>query len=153
MTYWENTGKYQIEYDLLNKKYVPNRGLYLTADRIANNALIRFVRFSNRYYRFYNDGDNPHVAGVKMKRPETRIWTTYGIEYDEHNEANEQALEKAADAIILKTWKVTKHAMLPVVDEISDAHDTEFEARTKGESWVTERDYHGGKYTHKEYVF
>ena len=49
--YWNDTGKYQEEYNRLYKKYVPSSG---AADTPQGN-LLRVV--SKISYRFYNDGD------------------------------------------------------------------------------------------------
>ena len=37
-TYWNHEGKYQNEYDILNKKYVPYIGMRLTGNKQADKA-------------------------------------------------------------------------------------------------------------------
>jgi hypothetical protein len=117
MTYWSGNGKYEKEYKILWDKYVPSSGIRLTAYPKVNRVLIRFVRAASKYYRFYNDGE-PYG---KMQGVRKAVMGGHITEY--YTPENEKMLEERMDKIILSTWEATKHATLPVVDEIENYDD------------------------------
>jgi len=115
-TYWNNKGKFQKEYTTLWNKYVPDEGYRILIDRKlarlmgysekqikeAVKSIRKLIRISNRYYRFYNDGDNFVWEGKKF---------IYG------SEADEKMLDKIVDKIVERAWKATDRARMPAKAE------------------------------------
>jgi hypothetical protein len=124
-TYWNHKGRFEEENKKLWEKYVPAQGVRLTTSRSANRALVAYVRNSKKYYRYYNDGDR--ASGIGMAPGN---YSTYN-RTPAQREHNEEVLERATDRVILRAWAATEHATLPIVDEISDAYDNEYELRIK----------------------
>ena len=118
MTYWNRTGKYERENEILRNKYIPTSGVRLTLSKRANESLITYLRTAHKYYRFYNDGDG--FGGMKSVR--VAHMGGYHIEYPD-DEFNVRIAEDKMDKAILRAWRATKGATLPVVDEIDDKDD------------------------------
>lgn len=112
--YWNNKGKYQKEYDILNKKYVPYQGMRLTGNKQADMSIIALIKMAKKYYRFYNDGDG--FGGMHSTRVAHMGGYHRKFIFDEFNE---KIAEDKADKAIIRAWKATKGATLPVVDEIN----------------------------------
>ena len=85
----------------------------MTANSSANRAIIAYLSIAHKYYRFYNDGDG--FGGMHSVR-KTHMGG-YHKEYP-HDEFNERIAEEAVDKAIIRVWKATKEAILPVVDEL-----------------------------------
>ena len=118
MTYWDKTGRYERESEILRNKYVPSSGMRLTYSNHANKALLAYLRMAHKYYRFYNDGDG--ISGMHSIRKAHMGGYHTEYPYDEHNE---RIAEDKMDKAIIRAWYATKGATLPVVDEIDDKED------------------------------
>lgn len=118
MTYWNGNGKYENENKIIRDKYVPSEGVRLTADTSANRAIIAYLRMAHKYHRFYNDGDA--FSGLHSVRV---IENGRNVKEYPYDEFNERVAEEKMDKAILRVWKATYGATLPVVDELEDRHD------------------------------
>ena len=97
-TYWSGKGKYQKEYDILWKKYIPAEGNKIrTGNAQATKSLKKLLSLSRKYYRFYNDGDS---------------FTFEDHRYYCHSETDMKLLDKVVDRVILDAWRKTKKATL-----------------------------------------
>ena len=122
MTYWSDEGgKYQKEVKIIQEKYIPKTGtgIRLTASDVANRALIAYAKMAHKYYRFYNDGDRVEGMHSKIVVKQSGGYRKV-FPYDDFNE---NLLENKMDRAILRVWRATKEATLPVVDEIDDYDD------------------------------
>jgi hypothetical protein len=100
-TYWNKRGKYQKQYNILWKKYIPTEGNKIrTGDKQATNALLKLLKISNKYSKFYDDGDSFTVKG--------KYFSGKGA-----SNADLKILDQFVDEIILNAWKKTKRAKLP----------------------------------------
>lgn len=58
-TYWSGNGKYQKDVELLNK-LIPDQGTEpAIKDVLPDNVVAEYITLSNKYYRWFNDGDVP----------------------------------------------------------------------------------------------
>lgn len=100
--YWNKEGKYQKEFDILYKKYIPDVGDKIrTGNKEATTALQKLRTTSKKYYRFFNDGDSFQLNGKYYSNSR----------YASDKEL--KMLDEAIDVIILRAWKKTKGATLP----------------------------------------
>ena len=100
-TYWSGKGKYQKEYDILWKKYIPAEGNKIrTGNAQATKSLKKLLSLSRKYYRFYNDGDSFTFEG-------RRYYYYRGI-----SEGEMKPLDRVVDRVTLDAWRKTKKATL-----------------------------------------
>ena len=98
-TYWGGKGKYQKEYEILWKKYIPAQGdKIITGNAQATRSLKKLLSISRKYYRFYNDGDSFTFEGHRF--------------YRDPSEREMKLLDKTVERLILDAWKKTKKAKL-----------------------------------------
>lgn len=58
-TYWNGDGRYQKDVELLNK-LIPDQGTEpAIKDVLPDNVVAEYITLSNKYYRWFNDGDVP----------------------------------------------------------------------------------------------
>lgn len=58
-TYWNGDGKYQEDVELLNK-LIPDQGTQPAIEGVLPNKVVaEYITLSNKYYRWFNDGDVP----------------------------------------------------------------------------------------------
>ncbi len=124
MTYWENSGKYQKENQIIWEKYVPHVGVNLTDDKKANKALIALIKSAKKYYRYYNDG-----VGIRKYATSSE------------KEKKEKHLEETANRAISRAWKATKQGSLSVVGFEPDIYGgmSEKEKNDLRDDWIRER--------------
>lgn len=70
ITYWDNKGKYQREYDKIFKMFFENQGksnFKKTENKEINLKLKKLLFFSNRLYKFYNDGNAFQYKSQRIK--------------------------------------------------------------------------------------
>lgn len=106
-TYWNNKGQYAKYDKKLWAKYIPSQGVNLTASQAANKAIIEYRTFSQAYRSFYNNGSGVSSPNFYVGKPD---------DYQSASDIKKMIkLERQMNKIIVKTWKATKGAKLPVV--------------------------------------
>ena len=72
-TYWSGNGKYQEDVDMLNK-LIPATGTTPTIPDVLPDKVVEdYINLSNKYYRWFNDGDVP----FKKLKDGTTIYPSY----------------------------------------------------------------------------
>ena len=72
-TYWSGNGKYQEDVDMLNK-LIPATGTTPNIPDVLPDKVVEdFINLSNKYYRWFNDGDVP----FKKLKDGTTIYPSY----------------------------------------------------------------------------
>lgn len=103
--YFDGTGTHQKKADILLNKYIkgqPRDKAKPTGDADATRALNDFARLSNRYYRFYNDGDGFRFKGKSYSSSRDR----YAWRQDA------ERVERAMDRQVMKAWAATDGATI-----------------------------------------
>lgn len=113
-TYWENNGRYKKQDSKLWEKYIPNKGVNLTANSAANKAILEYRTFSAAYRSFYNNGSGINSPRFYIASP------SFEKGSEESDMKKMIKLERQMNKIILRAWKATKGAKLPVVLESYD---------------------------------
>lgn len=72
-TYWSGNGKYQEDADMLNKLIPATGTTPAIPDVLPDKVVEEYINLSNKYYRWFNDGDVP----FKKLKDGTTIYPSY----------------------------------------------------------------------------
>ena len=111
ITYWDNKGKYQREYDRIFKMFFENQGkdkFKKTENKEINLKLKKLLFFSNKLYKFYNDGD-------------TFVYKNERIKFQEYSPNTAlKNIEEEMDNLISDIWAflIVKHPKELILAEL-----------------------------------
>ena len=133
-TYWSGNGKYQEDVDMLNK-LIPATGTTPTIPDVLPDKVVEdYINLSNKYYRWFNDGDVP----FKKLKDGTTIYPSYTRGNNRQTPLGQKTcnsisfdLENRVNSLIEKInsqypdWKAKLQPTDTSVDELQESKEVE----------------------------
>ena len=133
-TYWSGNGKYQEDVDMLNK-LIPATGTTPNIPDVLPDKVVEdFINLSNKYYRWFNDGDVP----FKKLKDGTTIYPSYTRGNNRQTPLGQKTcnsisfdLENRVNSLIEKInsqypdWKAKLQPTDTSVDELQESKEVE----------------------------
>lgn len=135
-TYWSGNGKYQEDVDMLNK-LIPATGTTPTIPDVLPDKVVEdYINLSNKYYRWFNDGDVP----FKKLKDGTTIYPSYTRGNNRQTPLGQKTcnsisfdLENRVNSLIEKInsqypdWKAKLQSTDTSVDELQESKEVKTE--------------------------
>ena len=135
-TYWSGNGKYQEDVDMLNK-LIPATGTTPTIPDVLPDKVVEdYINLSNKYYRWFNDGDVP----FKKLKDGTTIYPSYTRGNNRQTPLGQKTcnsisfdLENRVNSLIEKInsqypdWKAKLQSDETPVDELQESKEVKTE--------------------------